>query len=244
MGRPKKLSSEIKIQIVDSFFATEAAGNPAKLKFSNLEEYAVRMGYEAKAYDFKRDQIVRDRITELKSVASGKNGTGFLQGIAYKSLDVPGIIASCKSEKELVAALAEMDEVWKKTYDACIKFRKMCEKEMSDHKQLKNELEEKTQKLEEISSELRDLKKTNKEFTTEIRYLKRMLKTYLYPAVADRILQEEGIIKNTDNYINADHAEELLDEKIPSSTSESTRRDRESISEIEQILLEMKQEME
>ena len=57
MARPKKTDSDELVAIVDSFFTTEAAGNPAKLKCSLLEEYSARIGKPAKAYDFRRDGL-------------------------------------------------------------------------------------------------------------------------------------------------------------------------------------------
>jgi len=243
MGRPKKLESEIMVQIVDSFFTTEAAGNPSMLKFSTIEQYAGRMGYEVKAYDFKRDQTVRDRIAELKDLSGGKNELGLVQGIAYKSLDVAGVISSCKSEKELIAALTEMDKSWKNTYESCVKYRKKCEKEMSSHRQLKEELTSKKQALDKAETDLCDLRRKNRDLMAENRYLKRMLKTYLYPAVADLIL-EEGLGKQRDSLVDESHIKGILDGRTPSSVSESTKNDRESITEIEQILLKMKKEME
>ena len=58
MARPRKTDSDELVALVDSYFTTEAAGNPAKLKCSLLEEYAARLGKAAKAYDFRRDEKV------------------------------------------------------------------------------------------------------------------------------------------------------------------------------------------
>ena len=49
MARPKKTESDELVAILDSFFTSEAAGNPAKLKCSLLEEYAARLGKQSLA---------------------------------------------------------------------------------------------------------------------------------------------------------------------------------------------------
>jgi len=86
MARPRKLETRELVQIAESFY--ESHGNPAKLKFSLLEEYAMSLGIDAKAYDFKRNETVRKRMDELR-VASDASGSG---AIAYKSLDVEAML--------------------------------------------------------------------------------------------------------------------------------------------------------
>lgn len=41
MVRPRKASADELIQLVDSYFTTEAAGDPSKLKCSFLERFTV-----------------------------------------------------------------------------------------------------------------------------------------------------------------------------------------------------------
>jgi hypothetical protein len=78
MARPPKLKSEEMLSIVNSFF--ENNGNPGMLKYSHLETYAVSLGVEVKAYDFVRNQAIRQRMEELRqSVEIGDAGI-----IAYK----------------------------------------------------------------------------------------------------------------------------------------------------------------
>ena len=63
MARPRKLSDDEMLKIVDSFY--ESNGNPSMLKCSLLEEYAISIGVEVKAYDFRRNEAVRHRMDEL-----------------------------------------------------------------------------------------------------------------------------------------------------------------------------------
>ena len=92
MARPRKTDTEELIQLVDSYFTTEAAGDPSKLKCSMLEGFAARMGKAAKAYDFRRDPQVRKHIEELKSMVLNENGMQMLQGSAYKGLDIEKVL--------------------------------------------------------------------------------------------------------------------------------------------------------
>ena len=70
------------LKIVNMFF--EENGNPAMLKCSTLEKYAQSMGFNIKAYDFRRCIEVRQRIDELtKSVSIYSAGS-----MAFKNMDI------------------------------------------------------------------------------------------------------------------------------------------------------------
>ena len=66
MGRPKKVSSEEMVKLLEAYYESDGCGDPSRLKFSKLEIYAAGQGIKAKAYDFKRDAKVRQRIRELE----------------------------------------------------------------------------------------------------------------------------------------------------------------------------------
>ena len=111
MARPRKLETGEMLQIVDSFF--ESCGDPAKLKCSNLEEFARSLGIEAKAYNFRRDVAVRKRMEEL-SATSDAYGVG---AIAYKSLDVEAMLNRNYTRQMMRDSLLEMDESWRRVYE-------------------------------------------------------------------------------------------------------------------------------
>ena len=67
MARPRKLNDAEMLKIVDSFY--EGNGDPSMLKCSFLEEYAVSIGIDVKAYDFRRNTAVRARMGELRDLS-------------------------------------------------------------------------------------------------------------------------------------------------------------------------------
>lgn len=125
MARPKKTSSEELVRLVDSYFTTEAAGNPAKLKCSLLESYARRNGVDAKAYDFRRDPKVRERIEQLKMIVLNENGMGLQFGSPYKNLDVDRIMKARRDPDELRTVLGELDAYWKQIYESTLQMKKV-----------------------------------------------------------------------------------------------------------------------
>lgn len=66
MARPRKMTTEQMLEVIDSFFFVEAKGNTKFLKCSLIADYAVKLGYSADGYDFRRNTETREYIEELK----------------------------------------------------------------------------------------------------------------------------------------------------------------------------------
>jgi len=227
------------IQIVDSYFTTEAAGNPDKLKCSLLEAYTERNGCIVKAYDFRRDAKVREHMEELKQMVLDENGMRFMQGESYKRLDVNKILKARRDPDELRLVLAEMDDYWKQVYENSLEntrryngFRKKIEHLGEEAKELTGQIS-----LGQEQSAL--LRKENCELTVENRYLRKMLKTYLYPALANEILQQENLLKNADTEISPQAEKKLIDGKFPSGVKEAVSEDAKEIAREIELLEQM-----
>lgn len=239
MARPKKADSEQLVKIVDAYFSTEAAGNPVMLKCSLLEKYALREGYQMKAYDFRRDSAVRKRIEELKELAGNEYPGGIIPGRSYKSLDINRILGIRRDPEELAKILSEMDRGWERIYNDAVlarktsaDFKKENKKLMEENNVLSDKLKDLTVKEEKASSEAKRL-------TVENRYLRKMLKTYLYPAIANEILVEEGQVKNPDTQVSDVAKEKLIDGRFPSDVGETVRQDAMQIQTLEDAVAAM-----
>ena len=239
MARPKKTDSNELIAIVDSYFTTEAAGNPAKLKCSLLEEYAARIGKQVKAYDFRRDEKVRLRIDELKALVRNENGMGIQLGNPYKSLDVEKIMKARQDPDELRTALGELDAYWRYVYESTLQIRRDSEKEISEKKQLKEQCESLFQEKEASQKAYAEARSEVRSLTVENRYLRKMLRTYLYPALANEILVEENQLKNPDTEVTPQAKNKMIDGKFPSSAGEALSGDAKMLSREEELLKQM-----
>ena len=236
MARPRKLESSQMIQIVDAYFTTETAGNPRRLKCSLLEEYAVRLGYQVKAYDFRRDAEVRKHMEDLKTMVQGEMGTRFMAGDSYKSLDTEKLMRCQRNPLTLKKTLIELDDYWKQIYDSSLHLAKKNKELMSELDNSKAKLEG-IQKKEGQSQEKRKYSETeNKKLITENRYLRKMLKTYLYPAIANEILKEERLLSSVDTQVTEIAMADLTDKFMPDSFTASVSIDRKRKAQEEKIL--------
>ena len=242
MARPRKNDSHELIRLVDEYFTSEACGNPAKLKGSLLEAYASRCGSTAKSYDFRRDPAVTAHIEYLKKLVTDENGIRVMNGSAYKTLDTMALLRKFHDPDSLIKALSELDAHWKSVYeascDADAGYRK-CRAELSS---CRTELEEKEACITDLSSKNRGLSSDNNRLIKENRYLRSMLRTYLYPALANSILREEHVLQGGTEELAEDMASVLMDDRFPRSVSESVRPD-QAMRSREEALLERMQGM-
>ena len=234
MARPQKLSSEAMLSIVNSFF--ESNGDPGMLKCSHLEAYAVSLGVEVKAYDFRRNEAVRQRMEELRqSVKIDGVGT-----ITYKNLDVDAILNRNRTREMLRNSLLELDESWRRIYD---KATDLSEK----NKMLLGDVFTKKQIIETLTAEKHALENENKSIKAEScavilenRYLRKALKQYLYPAVANEILKNENALESVDTEVMPETIDSFVDSAVPASFSSSIAADRDMISREEALIIRMR----
>jgi hypothetical protein len=238
MARPKKLRDADMVKIVDSFY--ESNGDPSMLKCSFLEEYAISIGVDVKAYDFRRNNAVRARIDELKDLSLLSSKTG---AIAYKSLDVDALLDRNRTRPMLRNALLELDETWRRIYDRAAEMSKRNESFVQSIESISAERDKLDCEVSELSAQIISLNKSSKELTLENRYLKRMLKQYLYPAIANEILLNENVLEQVDTEVTQTAMDKMVDPFLPSPFSNSVASDREILSREELLKERMKKQV-
>jgi len=218
------------LRILNSYWETH--GSPGKLKCSLLEEYAAGIGFDIKAYDFRRDDEVRRRIDELKA-----GGAAGFCALAYRNIDADAMIAENPTKHALKAALTELDTYWRGVYDHAVGISGDNTRLLSENAALRKGLAEAALERDSSVGELRDSIKASNKLVIENRYLKAALRRYLYPAVANEVLLRGGILKQADTETTETAMAELSENPAPLSLSESIEHDTQIMSR-EQMLLE------
>jgi len=238
MARPRKLSDNDMIQIVDSFY--ENSGDPSMLKCSFLEEYAVSIGIDVKAYDFRRNKAARRRMDELRDLSLLSSRAG---AIAYKSLDVDALLDRNRTRAMLRNALLELDEAWRRIYERAAEMSKRNENLEKSSKSVLAECDKLACDISEMSAQIAGLNKTNREIVFENRYLKRMLKQYLYPAIANEILLNENVLVQADTEVTKMAMDKMVDPSLPSPLPNSVAPDRDILSREEALIGRIKKQI-
>lgn len=236
MARPKKVTTDDMLKIIDAYY--ESHGDASKLKYSLLAQYAASVGIYAKEYDFRRDDAVRERVKELQ--ASATIGThGEAKPLAYKNLDVDAFINRNLTRETLRSALTELDDYWRGVYDNAATLSAKCaalSREALAHSEAARNLKGENAV---VTSELQANNRRINELSAENRYLRKMLKTHLYPAIANEILYEEGVLKQTDTEVTLTAMKELVDPAAPVPFSKAIAADTRAISREAAILKAM-----
>ena len=238
MSRPRKMTTEQMTAVVDSYYLTRAEGNEKRMKCSLIAAYAAELGYQAEGYDFARNDEVREHIERLKVLAEvqGEETTAVT---AYKNLDVEGFLRNNKGHIQLLKALTELDTYWKKVSDYAALTAKTNQKLMKAKTEYEANLKSEIMSYEKLSEEKSELSKRNNKLASENRYLRKMLRIYLYPAVADEILSRENVLKGTDVRVTEIAAGDMTEFDLPKSLRESVAGDMKIQSEDEQLLAKM-----
>jgi len=186
MARPRKLDEADAIRLVDSLY--EQCGDHNRLKFSELEKHATMLGMDVKAYDLRRHEAVLKRIAEIKAYELNSCN---LKALAYKGLDIDGFVRSNRTPDKLKRSLSELDGRWRKLFDHAVRLSAQVSglsDKLKKSGALVGGLTEKNAKLAENVASWRSATAALK---AENAYLRKMIKEYLYPALADHILKIE-----------------------------------------------------
>lgn len=215
MGRPKKTTSEEMVSLLEEFYETEAYGDPSKLKFSRLEAFAASKGYVTKAYDFKRDTQVRQRIDELKSLHDIE--TEKAAKATYKTLEIDRILKGCRRVEDIEAALREMDAYWKKMYDQASSVLERDSKFMAEKTSYEKEINRLGRELDDVRHRAENAEKEIRKISKENTYLRKVIRTTLYPELANSILKEKHLPVPDNVSVRPEAVKAMTDGDVPSS---------------------------
>jgi len=222
------------LHIVDSYYETN--GNPNMLKCSFLEEYAASLGLNAKAYDFRRNEAVRKRMEELRGIGKADCAGA----IAYKGMDVDAFLNRNRTREMLRNSLLELDEIWRRVYERTAALTQHNASLLAEIFSKKQETQTLDSQKSELETENRALETSSNALVLENRYLKRMLKQYLYPAIANEILKNENVLEQANTEVTQEAMIDLADPTVPAAFSRSVSADMTMLSREESLLNRMK----
>jgi hypothetical protein len=214
MGRPKKNRSQILVGLVAEFYEREANGDCSRLRFTALSDYAKSRGYEAEAYDFRRDAAVRGKIEEIR--AGQEEQANEAMAVAYRNIDVEALLRRCSDLESLKRSIRGLDDYWRGVYEQILALKRENERlrNASNRLQDTRELQE---ALKELQRELNEAKSSNRRLLDENACLRRVLRTSLYPAVAEELLRQEHLPMPENETVKPEAFGTLIEGKPPAA---------------------------
>lgn len=220
MGRTKAITDEELIAYIDRYVNEKCEGKADTLKISEIGKF-IRLNGRPNVNDtvIRRNERAREYIEQLKK--SQSNEEIFVVS-TYKTLDVDAFIEQNHSVSALKKSLTELNAYYRRVSESATRIAEKCKKIEEKYNALKSETEETSNKALQVSDEIADLKKQNRDLKKENKELRTILDTYVYPEMANEILKQSGLLKNTKDIVDSNALSDNIisaDTKIKSGSN-------------------------
>lgn len=200
-----KHKPELLLSIVDRYYAEK---EPVKRpKYSELGSYARTLGYNIQNHIFQKSEDVRNYLDHLEE----NNENKIEMSVAvYDALDIDKFLEKNNTPQKLRTAIQEREKYYRNlAASAGSVFKK--------NKELKNKNIELTKENKEIkdktirdSVKIKELMNNLKEEKNRNSKLNDIIDTWVEPEIANELLKQTGLIKNTGNIIKEDEIEKNI----------------------------------
>ncbi|MBK5261109.1 MAG: hypothetical protein JJE17_00875 [Peptostreptococcaceae bacterium] len=187
MARIKKITTDETKRYIDEFCLNCSI---AKLTIPALGKFIRDKGIDVADYIIRRDKEARKYIDGIKENDTEKHHT---KVVAYHCLDVDKFLNRHRSITELRKALTERETYYSSiSYSAAFAFE--------ENKKLSSQIKQLEEKNREIEKKMAEkIEKIERSYSKEkdaiITKLNRIINDYIYPEVANALLQKEGILE-------------------------------------------------
>ncbi|MEW4353822.1 hypothetical protein AB1I63_02840 [Streptococcus pneumoniae] len=203
MARQKYISDEDLINLFEQYLISHCSNDPNLVKISQFGNFVRKKGYPNVAdTTIRRNTVFRQTLEFHKQEFEDDD---YQTIITYKTLDVENFLAINRTPVALKSALVELNQYYKKIVDYATSFKQEADRLRAEVKILEAKNETLSKKLKDD----RDLEHENKK-------LRSIVKTSIYPEIANELLKAEGLLKS-DNQIITD---EYLSNHIITADSE------------------------
>lgn len=205
MSKKPILSTEEIIAYIDEYFMKCCDCNANELKIPGISEYICRQGYNIQAYTIRRNEAVKKHINTL---IQGAKSQHYNNVVVFKTLDINQFLNKNNSKDQLSKALQERDAYYRDIATSSSVIFKENETLTRTHKKQKQEISELKAQIENLQQKLNDLATENKRLCKEKKSLLDLVDTYVYPEIANELLVKHGILRQGSGVIKADAVEE------------------------------------
>ncbi len=201
MARKVKIDSDTLIGLIDQFYAEKCDGNAEQLKIPQIGEYARSKGCDVADYLIRRNSEAKAYINKLQENTEETH----IQTVAvYRDLDMDAFLMKNNTKEKLKKALKERECYYREVTNSasyCFKENKRLDQQVKEYKKRIKELEE---LLEAAENKCADIGNVSRNSKAENQKLREIIDTYVYPEIANELLKQQGLLKNTAGIVNPD----------------------------------------
>lgn len=199
MGRKKAIEEKDLLDLIHNFYVNDCHGNPSMLKLPDITRYINQHGYpDFRVEVLRRSRTARKYIDDLKDESKE---SVLAKLVAYKTLDVEAFLQENATQVSLRRALTNLDGYYKTIAEQATDVLK-------NNREREEKLSEATTALEQADLTIETLEKENKDYKTQLKALKAQnaalkdyIDTYIYPDIANKLLEADGVLSNVDTTI-------------------------------------------
>ena len=205
MARRKHIEDVEIIEHFEKYLKEECSNNVSLFKIPRFGDYLRKNGFPSVAdTTLRRNTGFREVLAERKAKYDEEEEE-YRTVITYKTIDVDSFMATNRTPNAIRTGLSELNLYYKKVAEAALEFKNENEK-----------LQDETEKLKEQIQQLIQKETSRKALETENIKLRALIKSSVYPEIANELLKEEGILQSEQQVIT----DEFMANNILTANSE------------------------
>lgn len=190
MARRKHIEDVEIIEHFEKYLQEECSNNVTLFKIPRFGDYLRKNGFPSVAdTTLRRNNGFRELLAERKAKYEEEEEE-YRTVITYKTIDVDSFMATNRTPNAIRTGLSELNLYYKKVAEAALEFKNENEK-----------LQDETEKLKEQIQQLIQKETSRKALETENIKLRALIKSSVYPEIANELLKEEGILQSEQQVI-------------------------------------------
>lgn len=189
MARRKHIEDVEIIEHFEKYLQEECSNNVSLFKIPRFGDYLRKNGFPSVAdTTLRRNTSFREVLAERK--AKYDEEEEYRTVITYKTIDVDSFMATNRTPNAIRTGLSELNLYYKKVAKAALEFKNENVKLQDENEELKEQIQQLLQK-----------ETSRKALETENIKLRALIKSSVYPEIANELLKEEGILQSEQQVI-------------------------------------------
>lgn len=194
MARKKLIGDSELLAMIQTYFDFECGGNPVCLGLPQIADYIRRNGYPQYAVEtLRRNKPARDLIDKLKTTGENR----IVEHLTFVTLDPEKFLFAHPTMESKIEALSRLNSYYEKGFVAAMTIFEENKKLRKEIENLKRQCFSANDAIEKLSKELADAKASIKDLTEDKNNYKAYIDTYVYPEIANTLLQKAGVTSPT-----------------------------------------------
>lgn len=190
MARRKHIEDVEIIEHFEKYLQEECSNNVTLFKIPRFGDYLRKNGFPSVAdTTLRRNNGFRELLAERKAKYEEEEEE-YRTVITYKTIDVDSFMATNRTPNAIRTGLSELNLYYKKVAEAALEFKNENEKLQDENEELKEQIQQLLQK-----------ETSRKALETENTKLRALIKSSVYPEIANELLKEEGILQSEQQVI-------------------------------------------